>query len=396
MPQKYKNCPNARNARKFELHMAGIYLHIPFCRQACYYCDFHFSTNSEIKGALVSAMGEEISLQRNYLGGDSLRTIYFGGGTPSLLDPKELESLLEAIFKTHRVVEGAEITLECNPDDLTRTKLADFRALGINRLSIGIQSFDNDVLHYLNRVHEATTAIRSVDDARKAGFENISIDLIYAIPGMSSESWRENLTQAVGLQTQHISAYTLTIEEKTTFGNWLSKGKLKPVDEALAAEQQELLMDILPKAGYMQYEISNFAKPDFESRHNQGYWKGDKYLGIGPSAHSFDKTSRQHNISNNHLYVRSIREHRIPYETEVLKRSDQINEYILTALRTDRGCDLDALKQNFNYDLLGRHAAYIRELESHNLVSLQHSRLTLTHAGRLLADKISSDLFLLE
>ena len=341
-------------------------------------------------------MGEEILLQQNYLGADVLQTIYFGGGTPSLLDKEELQFLLEVVFQTHRVNTDAEITLEANPDDLTLLKLRDFKAVGINRLSIGIQSFDDGILKYLHRAHLSETAIHAVALSREAGFDNISIDLIYAIPGMSLAEWGNTIEKALSLQPEHLSAYTLTIEEKTTFGNWFAKGKLLPIDETLAAEQQEILMTSLASAGYRQYEISNFAKPGFESRHNSGYWKGEKYLGIGPSAHSYDQISRQHNVSNNHQYVRALREGKIPSASEVLKRSDRINEYILTSLRTDTGCNMELLKRDFDYDLLTVHREYIRSLQNHNLVSLQSSHLTLTEAGRLLADKISSDLFLIE
>ena len=376
--------------------MAGIYLHIPFCKQACHYCDFHFSTNTEIKTDLVHAMGEEIFLQENYLKGEIVNTIYFGGGTPSLLDREELEFLLQSIFRKHPVSGDPEITLETNPDDLTQSKLRELKSLGINRLSIGIQSFDDHILKYLNRVHSADTAIQSVAWAKEVGFENISIDLIYAIPGLSEEAWEKNIGRALQLQPPHISAYTLTIEEKTAFGKWFAKGKLLPVDESSAAEQLELLMALLSSAGYRQYEISNFAKPGFESRHNSNYWKGEKYLGIGPSAHSYNQISRQYNVSNNHLYVRSLKEKKIPAETEVLKKGDHINEYILTTLRTDRGCNIEILKRDFDYDLLNLHSGYLRQLENHKLISFQGEFLRLTETGRLLADKISSDLFLVE
>lgn len=376
--------------------MAGIYLHIPFCKQACYYCDFHFSTNVAIRTDLVKAMGEEILLQQSYLGGEQVETIYFGGGTPSLLSARELEHLLRVIYDTHPVHNHAEITLEANPDDLTSEKLADMISLGINRLSIGVQSFDDQILAYLHRAHTAQTAIASFEVARKAGFENISIDLIYAIPGLTPEHWKNNLRQATALEPQHISAYTLTIEEKTTFGNWLAKGKLKPVDEALAAGQQEILTALLTSAGFRHYEISNFALPGFESRHNSAYWRGDKYLGIGPSAHSYDQVSRQHNVANNYQYVRSIAEKKVPSVREVLKQSDQINEYILTSLRTEDGCNLDTLNRDFSYNLLTLHGAYIRDLQNHHLVTLDPPHLRLTEAGKLLADKISSDLFLIE
>jgi oxygen-independent coproporphyrinogen-3 oxidase len=376
--------------------MAGIYLHIPFCKQACHYCDFHFSTNAANKTELIHAMGEEILLQKDYLQGEILNTIYFGGGTPSLLDQKELSHLLHTIYQTHVVAPDAEITIEANPDDLTRKKFPEFKSIGINRLSIGIQSFDDAILKYLNRVHQADTAIRSVEMARETGFENISIDLIYAIPGLSNAAWQENIAKAVELHPEHISAYTLTIEEKTTFGNWLAKGKLKLVDETLAAGQLETLMADLRRAGYAQYEISNFARAGFESRHNSSYWKGEKYLGIGPSAHSYNKISRQHNIHNNHQYVRSLREKMIPFEIEVLKKGDHINEYILTTLRTDKGCNTEKLRSEFDYDLLSVHAGYLEGLLNHKLITIQNNFLRLTEPGRLVADKISSDLFLIE
>ena len=376
--------------------MAGIYLHIPFCKQACHYCDFHFSTNTGIRDELIRAMGEEILLQQNYLSGEIIETIYFGGGTPSILNAGELEYLLQKILGTHKISPGPEITLEANPDDLSIGKLTAFKSAGINRLSIGIQSFDDEVLRYLNRVHSSETATRSVERAREAGFDNLSIDLIYAIPGVTNEAWRKNIEKAVAQKPQHISAYSLTIEEKTAFGNWLKRGELTPVQEHTAAEQVELLVTLLAASGYAQYEISNFSLPGYESRHNRGYWQGKKYLGIGPSAHSFDQDSRQHNVANNHLYVRAIREGKAPAAQEILTKEDQINEYILTALRTSAGCDLDLLKSNFGYDVLTLHGRYLEELKNQNLIVLNDKRLTLTQTGRLLADKISSDLFLVE
>ena len=376
--------------------MAGIYLHIPFCRQACHYCDFHFSTNAEIKEQLIHAMGEEISLQRDYLNNEPVSTIYFGGGTPSLLSPFDVAALLRAIHRTFTVSPDTEVTLEANPDDITEEGLRALRSIGINRLSIGIQSFDDDILQYLNRAHNSQSATRSVEIARAAGFTNISIDLIYAIPGLSSQEWNRTVTKALNLQPQHISAYTLTIEEKTAFGNWLAKGKLVPVAEALAAEQMEMLVTALTSNGFRHYEISNFALPGFESRHNNNYWKGGKYLGIGPSAHSYNGATRQNNVSNNHLYVRAIKMKKIPAETEVLQKGEQINEYILTTLRTDDGCDLHFLKSHLGYDVLSLHKRYLQELENHNLIAVVGQHLKLTDAGKLLADKISSDLFLTE
>lgn len=396
MARKYGNCPIGGNTRKFDFHMAGIYLHIPFCRQACHYCDFHFSTNTDIRNELVTAMVEEIALQKDYLEGEEVQTIYFGGGTPSMLEAEEIRSLLEKITQTHRLSSDMEITLEANPDDLTPGKLGSLRSIGINRLSIGIQSFDDRILAYLNRSHSAETAIRCVTDARLAGFENISIDLIYAIPGLSLRDWKRTIDQALALRTPHVSAYTLTIEEKTAFGNWQKKGRLVPASESASAEQMEYLVATLDSNGYRQYEISNFSLPGFESRHNSSYWKGKKYLGIGPSAHSYNQVTRQHNVSNNYRYVRAISMRELPAEQEQLQRHEQINEYILTSLRTDGGCDLEVLKSKFAYDVRTNHAGYLADLQKGNLVYVEDHRLKLTGAGKLLADKIASDLFLIE
>lgn len=376
--------------------MAGIYLHIPFCKQACHYCDFHFSTSTETRKELIHAIGEEINLQKNYLKKELVNTIYFGGGTPSLLAIDEIASLLEKVYKAFTVDSTAEVTLEANPDDLDLKKSRSLRSIGVNRLSIGIQSFDDKILRYLNRAHNSGAAMRSVADARISGFDNISLDLIYAIPGLTSHDWKRTIDMAVQLAPQHISAYTLTIEEKTAFGNWLAKGKMLAVDEELAAGQMQLLVSALAIAGYKQYEISNFALPGFESRHNSNYWSNGAYLGVGPSAHSYNGRTRQHNVANNHLYVRALEESRIPAEAEVLQKEDLINEYILTTLRTDAGCDLRALKTNFGYDVLVEHESYLRELEIHKLIAVVDQHLKLTDAGKLLADKISSDLFLIQ
>lgn len=376
--------------------MAGIYLHIPFCKQACHYCDFHFSTSTETRKELIHAIGEEINLQKDYLKKESVNTIYFGGGTPSLLAIDEIASLLEKVYKAFTVDSTAEVTLEANPDDLDLKKSRSLRSIGVNRLSIGIQSFDDKILRYLNRAHNSGAAMRSVADARISGFDNISLDLIYAIPGLTSHDWKRTIDMAVQLAPQHISAYTLTIEEKTAFGNWLAKGKMLAVDEELAAGQMQLLVSALAIAGYKQYEISNFALPGFESRHNSNYWSNGAYLGVGPSAHSYNGRTRQHNVANNHLYVRALEESRIPAEAEVLQKEDLINEYILTTLRTDAGCDLRALKTNFGYDVLVEHESYLRELEIHKLIAVVDQHLKLTDAGKLLADKISSDLFLIQ
>lgn len=375
--------------------MAGIYLHIPFCRQACYYCDFHFSVDQEKKQQIVEAMARELDMQQAYLGHEEIATVYFGGGTPSLLNEQEFDTIFQTIRKNFRLADDAEITVEANPDDLTPHKLQVLKNAGVNRLSIGIQSFDDTVLQFLNRAHNAHAATAAVEEARNAGIHNISIDLIYAIPGQDQAAWLRNIEQAVRLNPGHISSYSLTIEQKTVFGRWAEKGKLKPVDEELAATQLELLVSTLGKSGYEQYEVSNFARAGCQSRHNSSYWKQHKYLGIGPSAHSYNGTSRQYNISNNHLYLNALNEHTIPCTYEVLSPEDQINDYLLTTLRTSWGADLTKLKTALGYDLLNLHATYVQTLLDNGLAIIQNDHLILTRTGKLLADKISSDLFAL-
>lgn len=375
--------------------MAGIYLHIPFCKQACHYCDFHFSTNTDLRQDLVRALADELGMQAHYLDGATVETIYFGGGTPSLLPAADLEFLLAEIVRLFPVHAGAEVTLEANPDDLSPDYLGQLRRVGVNRLSIGIQSFDDAVLKFLNRAHTAASAVESVVDARRAGFENISIDLIFAIPHLTTADWKRNIARAVALDPQHISAYGLTIEPRTVFGNWARTGRLAPVEESLAALQLEVLMDELQAAGFHQYEISNFARPGYTSRHNSSYWKGAPYLGVGPGAHSYNLVSRQSNVRNNHAYVRAIRDRKLPAEREVLTVADNINEYILTKLRTAEGLDLSVLATRYSYDVRNLHAAYLEELVTRNLIQLDNNSLRLTRGGKLVADQIASDLFLI-
>ncbi|MBL7843951.1 MAG: radical SAM family heme chaperone HemW [Cyclobacteriaceae bacterium] len=373
--------------------MAGLYFHIPFCKQACYYCDFHFSTNQEVRAEMVKALVKELHLQKDFLNGEVINTVYIGGGTPSLLKFEELHSLLDAVRNLHQLNSTAEITLEANPDDLTDDTLTKVKQVGINRLSIGIQTFHNDLLKFMNRAHDSATALQAIQSARKAGFDNISIDLIYAIPGQDDVRWKEDIQQALEVNPEHLSCYSLTIEEKTVFGKWSAIGKLKTVEDDVAAYLLEVLMGTLSAAGYEHYEISNFAKPGFYSRHNSSYWKQQKYLGIGPSAHSYNGSIRQFNIANNHLYLKSIQKNEIPAEKEVLTIENKINEYILTTLRTQWGTDLTKLKQEFNVDLLQQNSAYIQQLIERDQAILANGVLILTRKGKLLADKLASDLF---
>jgi oxygen-independent coproporphyrinogen-3 oxidase len=373
--------------------MAGIYLHIPFCKQACHYCDFHFSTNQENKSKLAECIARELLLQKGYIGEEVVNTIYFGGGTPSLLSATELNAIFNSIHNNFKLDADAEVTLEANPDDLNPGLLKTLLSAGINRLSIGIQSFDDEILRYLNRAHSATEAETCVHQSRLYGFDNISIDLIYAIPGQSMDQWNRNIERATALNPEHISAYSLTIEKKTAFGNWFEKGKLIPVEDDLAAAQLETLIDELSKKGYEHYEISNFSKPGLHSRHNSSYWSGQKYLGVGPGAHSYNSVSRQFNVANNSLYISSLTDDKIPFEIETLSREDHINEYLLTSLRTNRGADLSLMVAKFNYDLVVQNKEYIDSILLNKVAVIEKGFLKLTGKGRLLADKISSDLF---
>lgn len=374
--------------------MAGIYVHIPFCKQACHYCDFHFSTDLRSTHELTRALGREIGLQDQYLSGASIDTIYFGGGTPSLLDTSDIGFLLERLNHHFSIAAGSEFTIEVNPDDLTRDKVKSLRSLGFNRLSIGIQSFDDSILKFLNRAHDGAAAWKCLEEVRSLGFDNISIDLIYAIPGLSDQLWEQTLLQSLRFSPTHVSSYALTIEERTVFGNWNKRGKLVPMEEENAARQFEVLMDALEKGGYEHYEISNFCKPGFHSRHNSSYWMNVHYLGLGPAAHSYNGSTRQFNVRNNAGYIRSINDGKVPFERETLSRENQVNEYILTRLRTQWGCDIRELKSRWNDDLYNRCGKYLSTLQDHGLISMEGEVLQLTRKGKLVADKIAGDLIL--
>jgi oxygen-independent coproporphyrinogen-3 oxidase len=344
---------------------------------------------------MVDSIGKELLLQRDYLDGEPIETIYLGGGTPSLLSSDELRSLLNAIYDNFEVIDSPEICLEANPDDLNPRNLSVMADLGINRLSIGIQSFDDNHLRYLNRAHNSIEALHCVEQARYAGIDNISIDLIYGIPNDSHDLWEKDLMQAIALKPTHISSYCLTIENKTVFGNWLKKGKIQQVNDEYAAQQFEILFKTLSDNGYEQYEVSNFCLPNKYSIHNSNYWKQKKYLGVGPSAHSYNGVTRQYNISNNKKYIDSIAEDNVPFTLDVLDHNDHINEYLLTTLRTKWGANLNTLKEKYNFDLLEIHRKYIDELLQKNLITSDDNALILTNEGKLFADKIASDLFLL-
>ncbi len=342
---------------------------------------------------MVETLCKELLMQSDYLGKEVVHSVYFGGGTPSLLNHEQLKKIMRIIQLEYDLSSNPEITLEANPDDLNAEKLGSFKNLGINRLSIGIQSFHDKNLSWMNRQHTGQEAIDSFFLARQAGFENISIDLIYAVPAENHDLWEADLKQAMLLHPEHISSYCLTIEPKTAFGKWLERGKLEVADEDFAAEQFEMLIDYLRPYGYEAYEISNFCQPGYESKHNSNYWRHEKYLGIGPSAHSFNGKIRQYNVANNGQYLRSIADDVIPAEVVWLSEEDQINEYILTSLRTKWGCNLEYLKENFDVNLLVEHRDYLNRLSLQDYLYQEGHHLILTDSGKLLADKIASDLF---
>jgi len=372
--------------------MAGIYIHIPFCKQACHYCDFHFSTSFKYKDELLQVLIKEISLQKKYLDGETIETIYFGGGTPSLLSADEINLLIGTITGLHTVSANAEITLEANPDDLDKAKLQSFLQTDINRLSIGIQSFFDDDLQWMNRVHRANEAEASIKRAQDTGFENITADLIYGYPLLSSEKWKYNLDKIFELGIPHVSSYSMTVEPQTALASFIKKKKQVAMDDQQSAEQFILLMDAMQTHGFEHYEISNFCKPGHYSRHNSNYWKGVKYLGIGPSAHSYNGETRQWNVANNAKYIQALETGNIPAETELLTETDRLNEYIMTSLRTIWGLDLNKLNSIAAASATQLNIAAQRFFNN-GWIEQKNDIIYLTQPGKLYADNIASELF---
>jgi oxygen-independent coproporphyrinogen-3 oxidase len=371
----------------------GIYFHIPFCKQACNYCDFHFSTSLGTKEAVIAAIVREIELRHGYLEETGLESLYFGGGTPSLLAREDLSLLLEALARHFSWDTGTEITLEANPDDITPAALRDWKALGINRLSIGLQSFNNEELRWMNRAHTAGESLSSVKMAQDHGFENITIDLIYGSKFQDLASWENTLNRAIALKTPHISSYNLTIEKKTALGVRSEQGKEPAPDEGLSSAQFLLLIEMMDASGFIQYEISNFGKNGFFARHNSNYWLGQHYLGLGPSAHSYNGSSRQWNLKNNPGYVKAVNEGGRFYEEERLSLKDRYNEYVLTRLRTLWGCDVSEMTTLFGNSMTGHFKKHIQPLRE--FVDEKAGVFTLNKRGKLIADGLASDLFFL-
>ena len=373
--------------------MAGIYIHIPFCKKACVYCDFHFSTSMKNKSELVDCICKEIVARKDYLDTLEIETIYFGGGTPSLLTKEELDLILKTVHAEFKVNSNAEITLECNPDDLNREKLEELKRVGINRLSIGIQSFTGRDLLFMNRSHTIKQAVDSVKAAQELGFGNITIDLIYGIPNLSENEWKRNIQKAIDLDVNHISAYCLTSEERTAMHHDIAKGKYELPTEDITSEQFNTLIEMLENNRFEQYEISNFAKKGNLSKHNSSYWKQKHFLGVGPSAHSFNGKTRHWNVSHNARYIKGAKENNWVAEEEILDEKTQYNEYIMTSLRTSWGIDSNYLKSNFNSSFVAHFIKESKRFILDNSLIQNGTHYTLSLNGKLLADRIASELF---
>lgn len=381
--------------------MSGIYIHIPFCKQACHYCDFHFSTSMKKKEEMVLAIAKEIQMRKSessLLDGarsdHKIETIYFGGGTPSVLTSEEITFLIAEVYANYSVSENPEITLEANPDDLSEERITELSKSKINRLSIGIQSFFEDDLQMMNRAHNSVEAKKCLEEATKY-FDNISLDLIYGIPGMSNEKWKQNIETALSFGIPHISSYALTVEPKTALNKLIQTGKIAAPKDEVAQEHFAILVEMLEANNFIHYELSNFGKENYFSKNNSAYWLGKKYIGIGPSAHSYDGISRSWNVSNNSLYLKSIQEDKLPNEIEILSITDRYNEYIMTGLRTIWGVSLDRIKAEFGTEYLEYLNKQAQKFLDDDLVFIENNILKPTKKGKFLTDGIASDLFYL-
>ncbi len=375
--------------------MAGIYIHIPFCRQKCYYCDFYKTVNTSQTEKFVSSLKKEALLQKNYLHGEQVNTIYFGGGTPSVLTETELNEILGCLQINYNVNPQAEITLEANPDDLDSVYLQQLFHAGVNRLSVGIQSFHNQQLKMMNRRHDAAQAVDCIENAVKTGFRNISVDLIYGLPGLKTSQWQENLEQVFELPVHHLSAYHLTYHEGTPFFTWLKKGTLKELAEKESVNQFNLLIEAAEKAGFEQYEISNFAKNEMYSKHNTSYWNGTNYLGLGPSAHSYNCVSRKWNVAHLDAYIRAIENESIFYEQENLSENDKYNEYIITRIRTKWGVSTETIRQNFGKEKAEDFCRSIDKFLKSGKIIQQNEQFTLSRKGLFVSDDIMTNLIII-
>ena len=374
--------------------MAGIYIHIPFCRQACSYCNFHFSVSLKNKEALINALAKEIETQIDFIKDENIETIYIGGGTPSLLSEHELQIIFKALRKRFLITDKAEITLEANPDDVNPITLESWKNIGINRLSVGLQSFNEEELKWMNRAHNAQQSLQCLDDIEQAGFTNYSVDLIYGSPLQSNEDLKNNFEILAQRNIPHISCYALTVEPDTLLNKNINAKKSAPVNSERQAEQFYLLLQLMEKNGYEQYEISSFCKPGNRSKHNSSYWQGKPYFGFGPSAHSFNGfDKRRWNISNNTLYIQSVEKNIIPYEEEILTNTQRLNEYVMTALRTKEGININYITTIFGDENKNRILLEAQKFIDTGRLILQGENLYLTKEGKFFADGIAGDLF---
>ena len=375
--------------------MAGIYLHIPFCKKACHYCNFHFSTQTADMQVFVDTLIQEIVLQKSYIK-EPIETIYFGGGTPSLLEEAQLKEILAAIDAHFEIADIIECTLEANPDDMHPSKIAAWKKIGINRLSIGIQSFQASALTWMNRAHTVEQSHAAIQMALDAGIDNLSIDLIYGTPSLSDQALMADLDWIAHYQIKHVSCYALTVEDKTALKKSIEKGQIENIDSEKQARHFEIVCARLKTMGLEHYEISNFAKPGFRSQHNSHYWSGETYLGLGPSAHSFNTISRQWNIANNALYIKSIAQGQLNFEIELLTEANRYNEYMMTSLRRIEGFDLDLIAAKFGNRYYEHSIAMINEMEPRNIFNQNGNQYSLKDEAKFLADGIASDFFILE
>jgi len=375
--------------------LAGIYIHIPFCKQACHYCDFHFSTSLKKKDEMIAALVRELQLRQKEFDSETVETIYFGGGTPSILPITDIRLLIDTVYQLFTVADNPEITVEANPDDLSEERIVALSENGINRLSIGIQSFFEQDLKLMNRAHNATEALKCLQIATQY-FDNISIDLIYGTPGMDNQRWLENIQQALDLGIPHISSYALTVEPKTALQQFIKKGIVPQPDDAVAHEQFLLLVDQLEANGFIHYELSNFGKENYFSRNNSAYWLGKKYLGIGPSAHSYDGSCRSWNIANNTVYIKTIEQDKLPSDVEKLTPTDRYNEYVMTGLRTIWGVSIDRIEAEFGPVYKNYLLQEAQQYQDSGKLELKNNILRTTREGKFFSDGIASDLFFVD
>jgi oxygen-independent coproporphyrinogen-3 oxidase len=374
--------------------MSGIYIHIPFCKQACHYCDFHFSTSLKKKDEMILALANEIKLRKWEFENQIVETIYFGGGTPSILQIADLKFLIETVYNNYSIIENPEITLEANPDDLTEDRIIELSKTKINRLSIGIQSFFEEDLKLMNRAHNAEEAKKCLEIATQY-FDTISLDLIYGIPGMTNEIWKKNIEIALSFGIPHISSYALTVEPKTALHKLIQKGAIEKPNDEVAQEHFLILVELLEANDFIHYELSNFGKEMYFSKNNSSYWLGKKYIGIGPSAHSYNGISRSWNVSNNSLYLKAIQENQLPNEEEILTINDRYNEYVMTGLRTIWGVSLDKIETEFGITYSDYLMKQVQKFLNDDLVFIEENVLKPTKKGKFLTDGIASDLFML-